>query len=313
MSITIIPYDTNWPVLFAQEAETLYAIFGDLVVDIHHIGSTAIPGMQAKPVIDMLPVVKDITQVENYTQQMKAAGCMPKGEYGIPFRCYFQKENAGIRTHNIHIYESGNPEIARHIAFRDYMRSHSEEAQAYGALKQQLAAIFPDDMMAYCNGKDDFICDIDHKAGCSDVRIMQACTKREWEHYHRIVKEAIFDRTNIAYDPNHPTLCDPHYTHFVLLKGMIIIGVVVIEFLGKSDAILRIIAIDADYRNQSLGTGAIPIIECWLQHQGKHRIFLHANPKAVSFYQRHGYKHMPFPNGDVSMFSDAVDMGKFIK
>lgn len=310
MLITVIPYDPKWPALFQQEAKQIHAILGDLLSDIHHIGSTAIPGIYAKPVIDIIPVVKDITLVDHTNEAMQSAGYTPKGEFGIPFRRYFQKENEGIRTCNIHIYEAGNAEIERHLAFKNYMLNHKEEAKAYSDLKQQLALTFPDDIIAYCNGKEDFIRKIDNKAGPVHYRMMQVCTNGEWQAYHRICKEAIFDETEIEYDPNHPTLRDPAYTRFIFLKGADFIGVLVVQSLSEHDAAIRILAIDAPYRNQGLGKRLVAMGERWLRHQRKKHIFLHANPRALSFYRSLGYENMPFPGNERSVFKGMVSIGK---
>lgn len=312
MHITVAPYDTNWPNLFHQESEKLHSVLGDQLVDIHHIGSTAIPGIWAKPVIDIIPVVKDIASVDRYNPAMKAAGYIPMGEYGIPFRRYFQKDKDGFRTHNIHVFEHGNLEIERHLAFRDYMRSHPKEAEAYSVLKQQLAVQFPNDIRAYCDGKDHLIRQIDNAAGFSGLRMVQVASRDEWEFYHALCKTSIFDGTEITYDPHHPTLHDPNYTRFILLKGTEYIGILVTEFLEKQDAILRMVAIDPHYRNAGLGTELAKLGERWLAAQGRENIYLHANPTVINFYRRFGYKEMPLPNGNKSIFKNAVDMGKGI-
>ncbi|EIT86248.1 hypothetical protein A374_06601 [Fictibacillus macauensis ZFHKF-1] len=154
--VHVVPYNEEWLQAFQQEKARLEAVFGSLLVDVHHIGSTSIPAMAAKPIIDLLPVVHDITEVDQYTTQMAAIGYEGRGELGLPGRRFFRK-GGDERTHHVHVYEAGHEDIARHLAFRDYLRSHQEEARTYAELKQQLAAQFPHDIEQYMDGKDDWI------------------------------------------------------------------------------------------------------------------------------------------------------------
>ena len=160
----MLPYDPAWHILFKQEAQQLAQIFSAEIVAIHHIGSTSIPGIPAKPIIIIMPVVQDIQRIEGYNAVMLENGYVARGEFGIPGRRFFIKGGDEHRSHHLHIFQVGNPEIERHLAFRDYMIAHPQEAQAYGALKESLARQYPFDMDGYVNGKDQFIKDIDRKA-----------------------------------------------------------------------------------------------------------------------------------------------------
>jgi len=115
--ISILPYDPLWVQLFNVESENLRAIFGAEIVEIHHIGSTAIPGMAAKPIVDMLPVVRDIQVIDGFNPIMREKGYLPRGEYGLPGRRYFIKGCIDERLHHIHMYQSGHGDIERHLAF----------------------------------------------------------------------------------------------------------------------------------------------------------------------------------------------------
>lgn len=138
---------------------------GGNLLAVHHIGSTSIPGMPAKPIIDLLAVVADIGEVDRHLTQVEALGYEAKGEFGIPGRRFFRRDDAaGVRTHHIHAFESGSPHIERHLAFRDYLRSHSEPAMRYGELKRRLAAAHPNDIEAYMDGKDGFIKEVEARA-----------------------------------------------------------------------------------------------------------------------------------------------------
>lgn len=161
--IVVKPYNKKWKVKFKNGKNKLEKTFDDIIVEIHHIGSTAIPGIKAKPVIDIMVVVEDINKVDSYTEAMKALGYDPKGEFGIENRRFFQK-GGNNRTHHVHIFQQGNKEIKRHLNFRDYMRAHPKQAQKYSRLKETLANKYSHNISKYIEGKNDFIAEIDNKA-----------------------------------------------------------------------------------------------------------------------------------------------------
>ncbi|MFB1082678.1 GrpB family protein [Jeotgalibacillus sp. JSM ZJ347] len=164
MKVTVSSYNHKWPMLFEEEAEKIRSIFKDELIDIHHIGSTSVPGLQAKPIIDMMPVLKEIAEADRLAGEMEKLGYEALGKYGLPGRRYFRKGKEK-RTHHVHMYDlSGQDEIDRHVAVRDYLMSHPEEALRYGNLKQQLAESYPRDIEAYMNGKDQFVKNLERKA-----------------------------------------------------------------------------------------------------------------------------------------------------
>lgn len=155
--IHVVPYDPDWERLFKEESALIGQILGPNLDCIHHIGSTAVFGLCAKPIIDILPVVFDLSAVDGQTGAFWAAGYEAMGEFGIPGRRYFRK-GGDRRTHQLHIFEKTNvQEIERHLAFCDYLRAHPEKADEYGALKRRLAAQYPDSIDRYCDGKDQFV------------------------------------------------------------------------------------------------------------------------------------------------------------
>jgi GrpB-like predicted nucleotidyltransferase (UPF0157 family) len=163
-NILIVPYDPLWPAQFHQETATLRTVFGQALISIHHIGSTSIPGMSAKPIIDIMLIVRDIETVEGFSPAMMQLGYESKGENGIPGRRYFVKGGDEHRTHHVHTYALDNPEVQRHLDLRDYLIAHSEEARQYAELKAALAQQFPHDIDSYVAGKDGFIKEMLRKA-----------------------------------------------------------------------------------------------------------------------------------------------------
>jgi len=161
--VKVVPYHKEWATIFQMESEKIAMIFGNGLITIHHIGSTAIPNIQAKPIIDVLAEVKNIETVDCLNLRMKQIGYEAKGEFGIKNRRFFIK-GGDQRTHHVHVFEKGDKEIARHLAFRDYMLAHPKEAQQYSELKQLLAKQHPFDIQKYIEGKHDYIQTIDEKA-----------------------------------------------------------------------------------------------------------------------------------------------------
>lgn len=158
MKVQVVPPDPTWKEQFDAEAKRIRQALGDAFVRIHHIGSTSIPNIYAKPVIDILLEVADIEKLDERSAALASLGYEAKGEFGIPGRRYFRKHTeSGVRTHHIHAFESFCEGFIRHLAFRDYMIAHPEIAQAYSDLKRRLASAFPDDIEAYMDGKDSFV------------------------------------------------------------------------------------------------------------------------------------------------------------
>jgi GrpB-like predicted nucleotidyltransferase (UPF0157 family) len=163
--IKVVTHDPGWAAAFEAEAARILAALEGEAVAVHHVGSTAIPGIGAKPIIDILLEVRDVGRLDGLNGAMEALGYEAKGEFGIAGRRYFTKNRGPVRTHNVHAFGSGDPEVERHLAFRDYMKAHPEEARAYGELKARLAREHPDDIEAYMDGKDAFVKEMDRRAG----------------------------------------------------------------------------------------------------------------------------------------------------
>lgn len=158
MQVRVVAPDPAWPGRYEDEAKRLRAALGSLDVNLHHIGSTAIRGIYAKPVIDILLVVDALEHLDARVEAVRALGYEAKGEFGIPGRRYFRRDDrSGVRTHQVHSFEAGSVGARRHLAFRDYMNAHADAALAYSALKRRLASEFPRDMAAYIEGKSAFV------------------------------------------------------------------------------------------------------------------------------------------------------------
>ncbi len=197
--IEVVPHDSRWAEMFATEAAGLRAILGPEIVAIHHIGSTAIPPIPAKPIVDILGVVRDIGRMDAYNEVMLQNGYLPRGEFGIPGRRFFIKGDEVHRTHHIHIFQADHPRIEHHLAFRDYMLAHPADAAAYGRLKEEAARRFPTDADGYMDGKEGFIHEIDRRAAAWRAGLAQAAAgvivgplgPADWERVRVIYQEGI--------------------------------------------------------------------------------------------------------------------------
>lgn len=161
--IEVVPYNPNWPDQFQEEASQIKPIFSDNFVAIHHIGSTSVPGLAAKPTIDIILEVKNIELVDKCNEPMEKLGYEAWGEYNIPGRRFFVKGDVK-RTHHLHTFQVGSPEIARHLYLRDYLKSHPDDAKEYADLKIKLALQFSHDRRSYVKNKQDFVTALEKKA-----------------------------------------------------------------------------------------------------------------------------------------------------
>ena len=151
--VRVKPWEEHYQVLFGEEANLLREVLGEEALGIFHIGSTSVPGLKSKPIIDILIAVRDISKVDSFNGAMEEVGYSALGENGIPGRRYFQKAVGNDHSHHVHVFESGNSEIERHIAFRDYLRAHP-----------QVAEIHPYDIESYQSGKSAMISEIQEEA-----------------------------------------------------------------------------------------------------------------------------------------------------
>ncbi|MEZ4595265.1 MAG: GrpB family protein [Chloroflexota bacterium] len=163
-NVILAPHNPDWIAQYETEAARLTAVFQPILVASYHIGSTAIPNIKAKPIIDILLVVREITAVNSFIPAMAELGYISKGENGIPGRHYFRRGSDEHHTHHLHVYAQTHPEIARHLNFRDYLCTHPPEAAAYSQLKERLAQQFFADPATYTESKTAFIQTIDQKA-----------------------------------------------------------------------------------------------------------------------------------------------------
>lgn len=160
----IVNYNPEWLSQFNQEALVLKSIFKDTALTIQHIGSTAIPGIKAKPIIDILITVAKIDPIDNYNRQMENTGYVIGGEFGLPGRRFFCKGDDENCHFHVHIYEDKHPAVQKYLLFRDYLTTHPEEVKEYETLKCNLAERYSNNRTLYTQNKSAYIEGIYQKA-----------------------------------------------------------------------------------------------------------------------------------------------------
>lgn len=165
MGSGVVSHNPTWKTAFLEEKKTILGVLRGSKVDVHHFGSTAIPGILAKPIIDTMGAVATLAAADQNAGGLEAIGYEALGAYGIEGRRYFRKVNAaGRRTHHPHIFERGALHIERRLAFRDYLVAHRDVAAAYSELKERLANSEYASWDRYITGKDPFIKRIEGEA-----------------------------------------------------------------------------------------------------------------------------------------------------
>jgi GrpB-like predicted nucleotidyltransferase (UPF0157 family) len=153
--VRLVEYDARWPALFAAEDQRIRAASGTLALRLEHIGGTSIPGMCAKPVLDIVAGGSCDSSLEDYVAALERAGYDYRGEQGVPGRQYFRRGQP--RAYHVHLVEEGGPLWREYLAFRDYLRSHAEAARQFADVKRLLAARFSQDREAYTNAKSSHV------------------------------------------------------------------------------------------------------------------------------------------------------------
>ena len=162
MEIRLTDYLEEWQTEFEKEVARLKSIFGTLDIHFEHFGSTAVKGMKAKPVIDMIGIVQSIDALEPFHDQLRLEGYEIVGEWGIIGRSLYRKGGEN-RTHHIHMYQFDNPQIERHLVVRDYLRTHPLEVQRYNLLKIELSTQYKN-TKEYSKAKKDYVNELEKRA-----------------------------------------------------------------------------------------------------------------------------------------------------
>ena len=154
--VGLVAHDPEWAQLAARESERL-RVLGATLLAVHHIGSTSVPQLAAKPIIDLMPLVTALADLDRERWRVERLGYDWHGELGITGRRYCSLSDSGRRVAQLHFFAANSPEIVRHLAFRDYLRAHPAAVSAYEVEKRRAQALHPNDSHAYNDEKNGWI------------------------------------------------------------------------------------------------------------------------------------------------------------
>jgi GrpB-like predicted nucleotidyltransferase (UPF0157 family) len=165
-------YDPEWPLMFERIRDHVWPAIQHAAMCLEHVGSTSVPGLRAKPVIDACIVVASPRDIPHVVKALARIGYVHRGDLGVPDREAF-KPPASLPKHHLYASHRGSLSLKNHLGLRDYLRANPDVAVAYGDLKASLASRFPDDIDSYIAGKTGFILNILQQIGLSDEELTE--------------------------------------------------------------------------------------------------------------------------------------------
>ena len=171
-TIVVVDYDPSWPEAFERLRSSVWPVVSDVAVAVEHIGSTAVPGLAAKPIIDIDVVLRVESDRLAAIERLAGLGYVHRGNLGVEGREAFDSPK-GLPAHHLYLCPRDSPALANHLAVRDHLRTHPDTAREYAQLKKQLAKQFPHDSDAYVDGKTDFLLRILRAAGLPTARLAE--------------------------------------------------------------------------------------------------------------------------------------------
>lgn len=251
--IEIVEYDPEWPKIFERVKNNLRDILGNYAIDVFHIGSTSVPGLSAKPIIDIILVVK-LQYLDAVKCKLSGDDYQYKGEYNIPFRYAFRK-NDPFKI-NLHVHEENSSEIEINLLFKKFLLENSDAKKEYGLLK---ATIAKDQSMRqkvstgisrYNLKKNGFIVKALKSMGFDKI-CFRLCTQyEEWQSYHKIRNKGSLKSGVVYKKINENEILENHY-HFVLIKGIDVVAAANVEVVYNK-AVIHFLAskINNDYDSE---------------------------------------------------------------
>jgi GrpB-like predicted nucleotidyltransferase (UPF0157 family) len=170
-TVVVVDYDPMWPEIFEQLRTHVWSVLHDVALTIEHVGSTSVPGLAAKPIIDMSVIVASKREVPLAIARLATLGYEHLGNRGIEDREAFRHPE-GLPAHHLYVCPQGSLAVQNHLAVRDYLRTHPETAQVYGELKKRLAQEFPNDIESYVDGKTNLMLEVLREQGIAAEQLV---------------------------------------------------------------------------------------------------------------------------------------------
>jgi len=163
-AVRIVAHDPAWPDLAAAELRRIQRTLRETAVRLEHVGSTSVPGLAAKPILDLQLSVDAIESRDRYVEPLERLGYLFAPAPESPDHHFFARPSERPRTHHLHVCQAGSEHEFRHLAVRDFLREHADEAARYAALKREVARRHPQDRIAYIQGKDAYLAALEARA-----------------------------------------------------------------------------------------------------------------------------------------------------
>lgn len=288
-TIVVSPYSEQWPEKYEKEATLIKTALANNCLNVHHVGSTSVPGLDAKPVIDIIVETNDQAAA---IRDLENIGYTFKGEYNIPFRAFFSKKEP-YEVH-LHVYEPGHPEVDLNLRFRNYLRKHPEFRLEYALLKYKLlenpqSYIKQENKFSGYNlGKNAFIQSVIKASGFDGLCMRLCAHDAEWNDYARIRAEQFKNHTTQTKDIDYASL--PHETnhHLVLCRGVNVVSIAHVE-MNHDQAFLRILATDELAKGKGYAGHMLTQIIKWLSRKDMKSISVTVPAREHIFYEKHGF------------------------
>lgn len=311
--VEVVPYNPEWPKIFLDEAERIKKALGENCIALHHVGSTSVPELAAKPKIDIIAVVHDLSLPGH---QLDVLEYSDRGGFNIPFRRSFTLRSS-LKSVNLHIFEENDPEIELNILFRDYLRGHNEARKQYEAIKYDLISKESSHQKnnsiyyrRYTLDKHAFIQNILKQTGFNRLRFVLCAHDEEWEAAKIFRQKYISDSGSIL-DPHDETFNQLEHSHLILYYGTNIIGYADLQYLQERSAVIRYFVIEEAFRNQGFGHQFLVLCEKWLKTKNYRSLHIDSSLKEQAFYKKNGYVEMPFQDPERrASHSQNIQMGK---
>lgn len=266
--VEIIPYQSQWPLIFLRESENIKKLLGNNVVAIHHVGSTAVPGLDSKDKIDICLQIKD---AKSAIINLEKIGFKYSGEWNIPFK-YGLTYRHNMKM-NLHMFDFAHPAIESNLLFRDYLRNTPSACEEYTELKYKIlqdSSCHEKDnpfLYNYTLRKSSFIKSILQQVNFDKI-YMQYCIDDYELQTARILRKKYFVQTNNIKDQYACTFDDKNHKHIVLYEGVDIVAYAHIQLQQGYSANIHILIVDEQYKNKDYGTKFMNLIEKWFRFNG---------------------------------------------